>query len=424
MGWGASASNRQKLLGPDTIKLIESLPPADEVYVDLCAVVRKQCVGIVPPPTVAKRIVQTIAAALKPGAFVCACFDNSHYALPCRAELHAKRYAKAPPVVATEQQVRDVLRSNRLCAECPWDVLFAGKKSKAQMMQLMYEEICKAAIAYALNASDPPLWEISKPNCPHGFVWSYPFLQNCDAYTFDAKYGEAEAQIVQRMRERTVQFATAQRLVWTIDTDMILQTMCAECTNVTIAIARIWQEPSGEVARSRAKATSKARMVWECVDVSRVVYGKSKAELLWKLFSCLAIGGCDYTTGLGRFGFTTDSMLSLQKKTSPFTAKDDTSFSLDVTDLCRALAVDRKSHRGDKPGNNSGASHFVNEINLIIFCMRYYTWQEAGRANAAGPREIAYITAGQCTTVTAFLKRKQQPQEQSQLVEMHDGCPL
>lgn len=393
MGWNTSAANKVRLLGPGVFEHSTSaaLPRASAVFVDGNAWIRRLCAGTTPPRLVARSFVAGIVSALEgdnPEAWIF--FDVRQRMLPVRYALWDQRYARPPKRVATAAEIA-AASATSLGEGLSWEVMMASTEAKGRMFNMLFTLITAEIVSKAGHGAT---WVMTRPNSTDP-AWVYPFSHT---HAPIATYGEAEAQMVMAIKHR-VNTALMQgtpvpsSIVLTIDTDIILQLSGICCRNVTVVIAKVWRDADGTLFRVKSKAPAKVTQIWEQINCNQLVNYRSKDDMLWRMFCWLSNGGVDYCSGLGRFGFTVSATEALLKQ-RPIFSVTELGFTVNLPTLGRALAQARTTKRGDKyvVGKCSGAAAFVQELNNILLCMRYYTWQNSD-AEVAGPRYVEYVPA-------------------------------
>ena len=416
MGWGTPHKNKVICLGP-ALQVVETPPPAAMVLVDANAITRALMAGTTPPRLVARRFWDKATACLADsGRRVVGVFwDNRSRTPPCRDALHARRYGGKPKSVATDADVAALTAGS--VGTSTWTELLAHREGKAKATRLVCECIKREAIARAGDNS-PEIF-MSEPvevgQSSSAAVWTYPFdrppADVVAAHQESQNYGEAECQAVGVLRALVIRAVGSGDVpltttVLTIDTDMILQLLGIYAPRVTVAIATVWEAPTGVIHRIRKSAPSQSKQKWEMVNVDAMTADRTGDDLLWLMFCWLAIGGVDYCNGLGSFGWTAAAVLrNVGRSPSPIWRGAAGTIHVDVSAVATALAATRKTTRKNLPSApGGGAAGIVAELNDMLLCVSYYACQNAMRPSGGGPLVVDSVPnfAG-ATTVAEWL---------------------
>jgi hypothetical protein len=411
MGWGAAPETKIRLLGKGAVTYHKKLPKAEHLHVDGNAWFRRHCVGSL----TAKHIATTVVKQFNEvdAKFVFVAMDNSAYKPVFRdevAEQRSKNASKIPKISTTE------LHKIKSDSPANWQDLFAHKESKLYMLTLLVDEVKKQILASEAHRRseglEPRSFTITSPESDE--IWHYPWAQNATSVSLchhlrEQPYGEAEAQVIMAMRHCIYGAANRQEpipktLVLTIDTDIGYQLGGLWARHAQAVWGKVFQYDT-TIYRSKAKAPSQAESMWEILDFNAIQRGCSESTMIWKIFTWLAAGGCDYCKGLGRFGWSPDSLYQWESLRSPFNITQSPSFSVNVRRLAKNMKTTRKSKRGDK-APRGGEKELIHELNRMLYCTAYYVWQDATRA-IGGPlfRELICADASRADlTVDAWLQ--------------------
>lgn len=405
MGWGAAVHARRALLGDCCFSHEKALPRCDFVAVDGNAFFRRQCVGTSPVAVVVRRVVDLIVGCSP--SLVGVYFDDASRMPAVRQRLWDERYRRPAPVVATDDQVAAV--TPRSMNGTTWQALFASPAGKRRMFEMLYAELIKAVrVRSGANAA----WIVTRPN--FSSAWTYPFDDEPSvlACAYDEQqYGEAECQLVMSVR-RLIYTAINTgapipvTTVLTIDTDIALQLAGAYTPHVHAAWAKVWV--SGDVvARTAKKAPPGGEAMWEVVTTDTLFDGQTQSSMAWRLFGWLCAGGVDYCAGLGGFGWPLAAVEALLRRPSALTVLPGGTLQIDVGALAAALASTRKSRRKEDIARGGGGGALADELDRILYCVRYFSWIDSTRPNRGGPEEAKLFPndGDRPTTVTEWLAR-------------------
>lgn len=411
MGWGATAETRASILGDGALELCSSPPDADVVLVDAPAWYRRLCAGQCPPERVVSIVMEHIGECLRaPGGLVGVYFDDCTRMPTVRHGLWAKRYSKPPKRVATDDEIDAVTPSS--LGSASWETLFASTRGKRRMFDMLFD-LTKLGLKRAQGFGARCF--VSRPGAPErdSAAWAYPFDDTVSALAeahAAQRYGEAECMVVMGAWHMIKTAINGGRpppriTVFTIDTDIALQMTPIYAAGVRVVWARVWQDATGAQFRARKKAPASATAMWEVLRCDRLVRGRSRSEQVWRLFCWLAVGGVDYCSGLGGFGWSAAALQATLFRAAPAVryARDGSeTIVVDLPALASLLASCRSSRRRETADKGGGAAALAAELDRMLFCVRYYCWQDQTRPGAAGPQEEALVPeAGD--TVTGWL---------------------
>lgn len=389
MGWGAAPETKLRLLGPGAVTYHQKLPQAEHLHVDGNAWFRRHCVGSLS----AKHVATTVVTQFNEvgASFIFVAMDNSKYKPVFRDEValqRSKNSHKIPKISEADlHKIKETSAAN-------WQNLFAHKESKLYMLTLLVESVKKQIVAAEATrrAEGLPARTFMITNPESDDIWHYPWAQNSKSVTLcrhlkQQPYGEAEAQVVMAMRHCIYGAANRREevpktLVLTIDTDIGYQLGGLWARHARAVWGKVFQHED-TIYRSRTKAPSIAVSTWEVLNFDAIQKGCSESTMLWKIFTWLAAGGCDYCKGLGRFGWSADGLYQWEKLKSPFTITTSPSFTVNLRRLAKNMKATRKTKRGDK-APKGGEKELINELNRMLYCLAYYTWQDSTR-DVAGP---------------------------------------
>lgn len=401
MGWGATASTRASILGEDALELCSSPPAADVVLVDAPAWYRRVCAGQCPP----ERVVSTVMAHIgdcfrgRDASLVGVYFDDCTRMPSVRHGLWAKRYSKPAKRVATDDEIDAVTPSSLGAAS--WESLFASPRGKRHMFDMLFD-LTKLGIKRAQGFGARCF--VSRPGAPgrEPSSWAYPFDDTVSALAeahAAQHYGEAECMVVMGAWHTIKTAINNSRppptiTVFTIDTDIALQMTPIYAAGVRVVWARVWQDGSGAQFRARKKAPAGAEAKWEVLRCDRLVQGRSRSQQVWRLFCWLAVGGVDYCSGLGGFGWPAGALQQTLFGAPPavrYATDGSQTIVVALPELASLLSSCRKSKRRETADKGGGAAELAAELDRMLFCVRYYCWQDQTRPGAAGPQEEALV---------------------------------
>jgi hypothetical protein len=283
-----------------------------------------------------------------------------------------------------------------------WQQLFSTTAGKARAYELLHEAFRIETITAAAAAAVIVRTTITSPAT--SAVWSHPFDGTRSAMAADIEahaYGEAECQLAMCVRGLSARSPATRAVILTIDTDIYLQTALTpaiDASRVVIAAARVWRNEHTVVrmasaGRKRARAEQLTQM-WELVTCDALA-PFATAE---GLFLHLCAGGVDYCNGLGGYGWSQPALVAAVASASGPFAEAAAGWSLDIAALAAMLKPARKTRRREA---DIGA--MCVELDNVVYCWRYYMWQDARKPDVAGPVvEHIFSTLG-AETITDWL---------------------
>lgn len=414
MGWGCAVKVRTELLDTgNAISYAPALPDADVLMIDGPAMTRSGAVGTRPAFHIAQHILKLAPDTTKT---IIVCFDCPARVPAVRHAVHVVRAAAGPVPVTISDAVLGAATIGSLGkmesgADLTWPELFSTPRGKARAYELLFEafkqqltllaaakreapppELPNAVVQFAGVVTSPATGEFWSTNTETEFAPDLAF-----------PYGEAEAQLTMCVAGHHARHPGSKINVLTIDTDILLQvglTPAIDSSAVTIALARVWKNDDVTV---RVNATGRKRQKAEQLTQQwELVCGNALAAMASRpsLFFYLAAGGVDYCGGLGGFGWPQKACIAIaQESQSVGIARifaDER--TLDVAALAKVLGARRKSKR-----RNTDVAAFCDELDSLVFCWRYYMWQDATRPGIAGPEKQKLFKPFGATTIVEWL---------------------
>lgn len=410
MGWGISAALRSEVIKPG-LRYEAVLPSASVLLIDGPAMTRSGAVGTRPPTAIVKSILATAPASV---AEIVVLFDCPTKVPAARAAVHVKRAAGASTTFLPDQLAAMTTAS---IGGATWQQLFSTTAGKARAYQLLFDAFCAETIIASATASRVVRTTMTAPAT--NAVWSHPFDGIRSDMAADIErhsYGEAECQLAMCVRGLSARSPETQAVVLTIDTDMYLQTALTPAINsaqLTIAAARVWRNDTTVVrlasaGRKRARAEQLTQM-WELVSCAELAPWATTIGL----FMHLCAGGVDYCKGLGGYGWSQPALVAAVASAADPFARSGAGWSIDIATLASVLSASRKTRRRD-----SDVGSLCIELDNIMYCWRYYMWQDARKPDVAGPvMESIFGTYG-TSTVTDWLTVARGT------AELPDACPV
>lgn len=399
MGWGLKPEIRADVLATGTT-YHPVLPVADVYLIDAPAMCRSGAVGSRPATSIVRGLLDQVPAT---ATDVVILFDCPAQVPTARDAVHTRR--------GVDRSDRRVIDARLLAAATPqslgndhdaapitWPDLFGTTLGKARAYELLHQAFREQTLR---SAPAKRMTTISSP--ADASVWSHPFNQT-SPFAADIQnhaYGEAEAQLAMCARGMGARRPDATALIWTIDTDILLQvalTPAIKSTAIQIALAKVYHSVSTVVrtaaeGKKRAKAEALTPM-WEVVSCRALAPKATPAGLFW--FLCA--GGVDYCKGLGGYGWPQRVAVANTEKHPVVTAVHG-AWRFDVERLAAILRDTRKSRRKE-----TSVGSFANELDDVLFCWRYYMWQCDSRPNIAGPEKTVYIRSFEAHSITDWLE--------------------
>ena len=391
MGWKCSAETRTEMLA-SAIRYVPNASGSPQVNADVAIIDvnswarTRHMVGKTPPSLVAKKLVDL---GLSTGASVIVfCWDTPDCMLPARAAVARQRSARQRVMPPSESVMAKMTGA---AMPCTWEEMLAGSRSKAHA----YATVFKLLQTHVLKTVPDGTTVVTRSPVG-GEPWVFPrTTDSLPARTaFERfRYGEADAQVVLAARQ-TIAHAQSQKqpvpkiAIFTFDTDMLLQLHGIWPRNILLVWAKVYRV--GDVVHRTKKKLTAAQIKnaqWEMVDMNRLI--ASRNEMASRLFWFLLIKGVDYCTGICKYGWT-EKCLAKKAFDSRHPVVSVQSGSrtatVDLNALRLALKDSRHSKRLDKPTPEKGGSHFfVDDINRVLFCMRYYLLFDSVRPDFGGP---------------------------------------
>lgn len=399
MGWKITAGIRDAwletaLTGSPTTKT----PDTQMVFVDGPAMARYMMVGKTQrnPRSIAMsvwRMIDPKASTVFIG------FDNPNLGDPggLRIEVAATR-ASACKVKPLSPDIVESIKEESLPVRddgsvVTWEEQLASTAGKRAAFLVVMNAL-KRIVIESSDKRSPQLVTITPPfggADGSSNAWHYPFDTRSQFESVLQKYpaGEAEAQIAYCLKHVIhTALQTNQKVPrWTwisIDTDVFIQCLGFPPINGTLVVGRGFEMKgiiyASETAATKALAMGPKRLkispskVWRHYNLNvfmQSILGGSSAALFAKsqlLMLCAA--GVDYCSGLGRFGWTSNRMLSsITDNSATVIAGNSGDLKVNMRQLRAILIQTRRSRRQDKD-----VAQFVEELARILYCMRYYSW--------------------------------------------------
>lgn len=395
MGWGISAALRTDVIAPG-LGYSATLPDASVLLVDGPAMTRSGAVGTRPANAIVRSILAMAPATVTE---IVVMFDCPAKVPAARAAVHVRRAASASKTFTTPQL--NALTTKSIGA-ATWQQLFSTTAGKARAYELLYEAFRIETITAAATATVPVRTTLTSPTTSE--VWSHPFDGTRSAMADDIEahaYGEAECQLAMCVRGLSARSPDTRAVILTIDTDIYLQTALTpaiDASQVVIAAARVWRNEHTVVrvasaGRKRARAEQLTQM-WELVTCDALA-PMATAE---GLFLHLCAGGVDYCNGLGGYGWSQPALVAAVASASGPFAEAGSGWSLDIAALAAMLKPARKSRRRE---TDIGA--LCIELDNVVYCWRYYMWQDARKPDVAGPNVESIFPTFGAKTITDWL---------------------
>jgi hypothetical protein len=412
MGWGISVAVRNEVIGPG-LQYAVALPDVSVLLVDGPAMTRSGAVGTRPATTIVRSIINTAPATVTE---IVVLFDCPTKIPAARAAVHVRRAAASQTVFAPE--ALRLMTATSLNG-ATWQELFSTAAGKARAYNLLFDAFKVETIAASATATTDVRTTLTDPET--NAVWSHPYDGTRSAMADDIElydYGEAECQLAMCIRGLAARSPEIRAAVLTIDTDIYLQTALSpviDTSQIVIAAARVWRNDTTVVrvasaGRKRARAEQLTQM-WELVTCDALLPAATPAGL----FLHLCAGGVDYCKGLGGYGWPQSNLVAAVAKAAgnpPFT-EAESGWSLDVKALATALKPARKTTRRE-----TDIGQLCIELDNIVYCWRYYMWQDARRPNVAGPVMESIFATHDAKTITQWLDVARGT------IALVDSCPV
>ena len=404
MGWGATAKMKRIVCASAT-RLEAELAESEVVIFDMNAIGRQHFnyPANVSPREAVVRFWKGQVACQSATRLFGFHFDSSHMIPPERQDfLRNTRYKQVERDVfpeevkingriyrkgqepATDYEV-DLMSES--CMPVSYSRVWSSSKGKAKLWSIISKILLQ--LARTLTAANTR-YIIEPPEGGRISVPGEPGPGN--------RWGEADQKAVALVRE--VQHEYPRVSVYTIDWDMIIAGCCVFEQNVSVRIARIFQEEETRALfysaiGARGKLTTR---IHEYVCPAAI----GSPSVAWWM---LAIGGVDYCKGLVRFGFSAqhlqelvvadDSVLLL---TTPRRAAVDLRR---VFEKLRGLPILRQK--------SSCPRDFVDELKQMCFCLLYFVGCGAERQRA-GPDMTGFeIDVSGCMDIDDVLNLSPKP---------------
>jgi len=383
MGWGASKTQRDEHLGQHYVKTPNQQYAA--VVVDMCSEARRMGSG--PRAQSADALCSRIAACLfkklEKGGHYVIMFDCQSRMHSRRAALHKQRYKPLSPeaeskaiadgktIVAgsayaqgsepyTAAQVKKI---NRL-RPVVWNRLWSSPHGKKRSWKLIYSAMAQAITAQASDTHNVVMWFEGQP-----FVWPPCRAQKFAQLTADMcnnTYGEADQRVAEAAQVLARQ-GIAPILIQTIDTDMIIQALCAPQ----------WGEPNTPIH---------LQLKNEIIDITHMCkrFGATPERRINAAFWLLTSAGVDYCKGITRFGFRSQELREMADTNSNViqTTEKHKTITLQTPQLIQQLKkLERRNIK------KAMAPDFQQELANIMFCLALFAGISKNHLPAGGPTQ-------------------------------------
>mgnify|MGYP006092833843 CR=1 FL=1 len=437
MGWGLGWEMRNSFLDKGGVLRYTKSVTDREFKNALCAIdfnaaARSQAIGSKPPVLIARQLLK-VAGFNNVQRNRLAIFCDNDQIPALRLSVHeqrAKRVSKRVPVPLPKLRSGTSIRS---LGQYEWADLWGtvgGKRYGIGLLaEAMQHEIkaaswdgCEAAMTLPYNTDQ---------------TWSLPFDGSGSLPVPCPAYGEAEAQLVMYIEKYVATGMPLPILILTIDTDILLQTMCLHLPKTYVLIATVWAvEPKSGDKRKRITdtfhRTKKSATKELSKDTALVKYneyvscgairrylGPSVVETANAMLWMLLAARVDYNASLGSFGW--NSQTCLAQATKPTTVIKSMSRSCTVVDtvkLFNALRITRDRRRRDKD-----VAAFVKELNLTLYCLSYYLWYDDSRA-VPGPVLTPYFVEDASSSIFEYLTNSVNNRLDVIITNLHPSQPL
>jgi hypothetical protein len=383
MGWAIPKIHRTTLLQCHYLPAKEQT--YDAVVVDMCSEARR--VGSGPRAQSAQQLCTAICKNLlrKCKKTLVIVFDDQDRMHEQRSALHKRRY-KAMTHAQIEAAHKDgkCVINNRAykpadspytardvdaaTAKTPlvWNKMWGTTRGKTKGWALLYAALQHGIRTHAETTHACVIWHTGDE------PWVWPRHRHTELAPLVAKltnntYGEGDQRAAEAAQvlahTRTSNHASI--LIQTIDTDMLIQTLCA---------------PNWHGIK-----TLHLQLKNEAVDVGAMCrrFGNGRASRTNAAFWMLACGGVDYCKGLTRFGYKITDLLALAAPGG----------ALDIITLERAATITLHVHKvlealAKLPRRNmkrARVADFAQELNAIMFCIVMFAGASARRTPCGGP---------------------------------------
>lgn len=417
MGWGLGWEQRNTFLG-DALRYVPSATDREFTSalcaIDFNAAARSQAIGGKPPCVIAKQLLR-VAGFNSVQRNRLAIFCDNDQIPELRQAVHsqrAKRISKRPIVLIRELKAET---STRSLGKYEWSDFWATVSGKRYGIELLADAMrheikaaswdgCEATMTLPYNSTT---------------TWTIPFDGSGTLPVPSPAYGEAEAQLVLYAERYVAQGLAVPVVILTIDTDILLQTMCLHLPRTYILIATVWAlEPkrgtkrkretdAGTFFRTKKAATKKSDKDTKIVKYNEYIscgavrrsLGPGVVDMANAMLWMLLAARVDYNGSIGSFGWNSQTCLA-QVRVMVLTDMTRARTRLDTNKLFNALRISRDRRRRD-----TDVDAFVNELNLVLYCLSYYLWYDDDRA-LPGPVLTPYLATDSCETVYAYLLRK------------------
>jgi len=387
MGWKRPAPERHRLLQQHYVDS-STRGKYEALVVDMCSETRR--VGSAPREESASRLCERIFRNLakKCTRMMVLMFDCQDKMHESRSFLHLQRY----PTLSAEGAAAAVARGKvivdgraftpgsepypeefvrEVTADVPvvWTKMWASSAGKARAWELVREGIVVAVHKHAADTLECVVWHNGEP-----WVWPYDDAaarQQRAAELCNNTYGEGDQRVCEAAQV-LAKWGTRSTLIQTIDTDMLIQVLCA----------RAWHSQS--VVDIQLKN--------ELVDAVGMCkrFGPGWGERINAAFWLLASAGVDYCRGLGRFGYNTrelqENSLGCRSADGRVVTVCDTEIVVDTGLLTTALAcIPRRNMKG------MVVMDFAKEVGNILFCLALFCGASRKRMPCGGPKPVDVV---------------------------------
>lgn len=383
MGWKRPAAARHALLTQHYVDPSKCGPYA-AVVVDACSESRR--IGCGPRPESAEKLCARMFRGLakKCTSNLVVMFDCQQLMHEARAGLHASRYPKldedgrrrasdAGKIIVGgrafspgSEPYRDSdVAVMTTSSNVVWNRLWASSAGKERAWSLIYDGLIVAIHAHAKETLECVLWYRGSP-----FVWPYNKKKERAARArilCANTYGEGDQRVCEAA-QALAGFSVPSVLVQTVDTDMLIQVLCAENWH-GLPILHI------QLKNEVVDATSMCHR-----------FGPGWGARINTAFWLLASAGVDYCRGLARFGYATAALeqnavrQATASRASRVVRATGNSLTIDVGKLFQELeAIPRRKMQ------RAMAADFNSEVGQILFCIALFSGASRHRLPCGGP---------------------------------------
>lgn len=381
MGWGVTKVHRTAAVGECTVSVEKK--KCDATVIDMCSETRRVGSGqyLQTADSIAARICKSLWG--KTECVVVFLFDNNKYLHPERKRFYKTRYPaptqaqKDMALVQGKVVVNDIIccpdripyskeQIAALLATTPvnFNRLFCTRQGKAKVWELISASI----INWHCRNGNPALHQMIlwyDQDVPSVWPRNSNELRTLAGSLSQNTFGEADQRVAEAVQVLSNLPSYKTVLVQTIDTDMLLQTMCLpSLSDSTVVFVQLKNEAIN-------------------VTALRAQYGDTQSERLSAAFWLMACGGVDYCKGLTQFGFSTQALIDVAlsaRGRQCAVARRKGTLIINTSAIIGTLATLK---RRKKKGKTVGT--FADEIRAMAFSLALFAGEQSTRLPYGGP---------------------------------------